>query len=235
MRRSERDQARASAHGAVGQGVQALRQAILSQAREQARNELAAAQRMVESMRQRAAEEAHEASERILESARREIDRERHRLVAAAELEKHREMLRRREGHVAQVFAQVKPRLRALAESAEYGGLLRTLICEAIAALGTEGGDLVVSANERDIALLEEGLLSEIASRVGEACGLDAEVSLRLGSPLPGVDGGVLVERADGRLRYDNTFAGRFGRSESSLRAAVYEILSQDQENAHGQ
>jgi V/A-type H+-transporting ATPase subunit E len=200
------------------QGVDALRQAILNQARGQARDLLRAAQAVVESVREQAEEEAASTKQEILDRARRETALEKQRHIAAARLEVHRNLLTQREEQIAGVFSAAREQLAELRRSDDYAGVLHCLIVEAAGELG--GGELVVSAAEPETRLLEEAFLAEIAQD------LEPETTLRPGEVLQDTGGGVLVETADGRLRYDNTFNGRFARSQDQLRSEVYRILT---------
>jgi V/A-type H+-transporting ATPase subunit E len=200
------------------QGVDALRQAILNQARSQARDLLRSAQAVVQSVRQQAEEEAETTRQEIVGRARRETALEKQRLISAARLEVRRRLLAQREEHIATVLSAAREQLAELRRSPDYAGVLRHLIVEAASALG--GGELVASGGEPETALLKESLLAEIASE------LERETTLRRGELLRDTTGGILVERADGRMRYDNTFDGRLARSRDQLRSEVYRILT---------
>jgi V/A-type H+-transporting ATPase subunit E len=200
------------------QGVEALRQAILAQARGQAQDLLREAQREVEGLRQRAEEDAELIRREILETARLETSMDKQRRIAAARLEIHRHLLARREKHIADVFDTALKQLQELRHTKAYRNALRRLTAEAAAALA--GGELRVSANREDLALLDDVFLEQISQ------GLKPKTTLTRGEILREIDGGVIVETPDGRIRYDNTFSGRLERMRGDLRTEVYRILT---------
>jgi V/A-type H+-transporting ATPase subunit E len=202
------------------QGVEALHAAILNQARRQARELLHEAQLEVEAIQHQAEQEAEAIGQEILARARRETALEKQRRVAAARLEFHRKQLIRREEQIAAVFAEAGKRLEGLHHSPIYPEILRRLIIQAAAALGR--GELIVSANREDAHLLNDDFLAGMARE------LEQGTTLVPGDRFLDADAGIVVERANGRVRYDNTFSGRLERSRDLLRAAAYRILTGD-------
>jgi len=203
----------------IADGIRALRQEILSKARKQAEDLLEEAKEEAEVARQEAEKEAQSIKARILGEARKEAALDRRRTISAARLEAQRTLLAKREEIISQVFAQARQRLAKLRHSDAYPDVLQRLIAEAAASLG--GGDLVVWANAEDMALLDDKFLTKVTRDLGPGTKLK-----RGGHPID-IDGGVIVECADGHMRYDNSFAARLERFRDELRNEVYHILTE--------
>jgi V/A-type H+-transporting ATPase subunit E len=200
------------------QAIDALRQAILNQARQQARQLLREAQSEVQGVERRAREKAEEIRQEILVQGRHETTLEKQRQISAARLEVHREELSRREDQITGVFAAANERLEQVRHSDAYPQILQRLTVEAAAALG--GGELRVAANREDAELLTGGFLARAARE------LEEESSLTRRPGFLEARAGVLVETADGHMRFDNTFDARLDRFRDQLRARVYGILT---------
>ena len=201
----------------IAEGIRALRREILSKARRQAEALIEEAKEEGEVARRQAEEKAQAIREEILREAQEEAASIKQRIVSTAQLEAQRMLLAKREELISQVFAEARKRLAELRRSDAYPHILRRLILEAAAGLG--GGELIVWANEEDMALLSDDFLAQVAQR------LDPETTLRRGESPVDIDGGVIVERADGRMRFDNSFAARLERLRDELRSQVYRIL----------
>jgi V/A-type H+-transporting ATPase subunit E len=202
----------------VAEGIRALRREILSKAQSQAEDLTEEAKKEKEAARQQAEEKAQAIKEEILHSVQEEAASTKQQGVSAARLEAQRMLLARREELISQVFAEAQKRLTELRRSDAYPNVLRRLAVEAATGLG--GGNLIVWANKEDTALLSDECLAQVAQ------GLDRETTLRRGESSVEIDGGVIVERADGHMRYDNSFAARLERSKDELRSEVYHVLT---------
>jgi len=201
----------------AAEGIRALRREILSKARRQAEVLIEEAKEEGEVARRQAEEKAQAIREEILREAQEEAASIKQRIVSTAQLEAQRMLLAKREELISQVFAEAQKRLAELRRSDAYPDVLRRLILEAAAGLGN--GELIVWANEEDMAMLNDDFLTRVARE------LDPETRLRRGDSPVDIDGGVIVERADGRMRYDNSFGARLERLKDELRSQVYRIL----------
>ncbi|HEU17467.1 MAG TPA: hypothetical protein ENO06_01905, partial [Methanolinea sp.] len=107
-------------------------------------------------------------------------------------------------------------RITALSGSPEYPEILKYLIQDGIEKIGA--GDLTISANSRDIPVLESILAK------------DSETNVRMsGEPIP-TCGGVLLKTGSGTRRVDNTFEARLERMRRDLIFEVAGILSGERE-----
>jgi V/A-type H+-transporting ATPase subunit E len=198
----------------VEEGIQGLSRAVLAEARTEAERLLADARTKVEAIHQQAQEQAEAEGREILERARAEAASIRSQCIAAAELEARTQRLERREKLLDSVFDAVQQRLPAVQQWTDYSRIVRQLAEEAVAHLGASS--IRIRGDERAQAILEDGVLAEIASQ--------AKAELQLGERLQ-KGTGVVAETADGHRRYDNTLEARLSRLRTALRAPVFHLL----------
>jgi vacuolar-type H+-ATPase subunit E/Vma4 len=205
---------------AAREGLDALAEEILDEARQRAEGlTKGAEERAAATMRQ--AREAATAQRRAAAAeAEREAARYRARVRSAAHLEARRRLLAKREEVIVRALAMAHQRLLTALTAEERRTALEKAIVEAATALG--GGRLTVRANPQDTEALTPALLQELQSRL-ESAGVSAE--LVVGTPAE-IGGGAIVSTEEGRAVYDNSFEGRLERQQWELRNAVWEALS---------
>jgi vacuolar-type H+-ATPase subunit E/Vma4 len=171
---------------------------ILARVREEADRRLheAEARRQEELARTRTAVEAQARLD-----ARNRIDR--------AELEGKRKISQTKETFLNEVFGQAQARLQTWRETPDYRDWLRRTLLATLPQL--EGEQFRVMAHPEEEKWLTTDLLQEVSQ--AQACQLDFAAD----PDLP--PGGFVVVRADGRVRFDQTFAGIIDRQRESLRA----------------
>jgi V/A-type H+-transporting ATPase subunit E len=173
---------------------------ILTQGREEADRRLKEAEARRQEVLARTRAEV-EAQAKL--SARNLIDR--------AELEGKRQVSQTKETFLTEVFDQARARLQAFRDSADYQNWLRTTLLGALQQL--EGREFRVLAHPEEAKWLTPDLFQEVNQARG--CRLD----LAADPDLP--PGGFVVARADGRVRFDQTFAGIIDRNRETLRAEI--------------
>ena len=134
-------------------------------------------------------------------SARNRIDR--------AELEGKRRVSQTKETFLTEVFSQAQAGLQAFRESAGYRDWLRATLLGALQQL--EGERFRVVANPEEEKWLYPDLLEEVSQARG------CHLAFAADQDLP--PGGFVVLRADGRVRFDQTFQGIIDRQRETLRA----------------
>jgi vacuolar-type H+-ATPase subunit E/Vma4 len=171
---------------------------ILARAREEADRRLheAEAHRQEELARTRTAVEAQARLD-----ARNRIDR--------AELEGKRKFSQTKETFVNEVFGQAQARLQAWRDTPDYRDWLRRTLLATLPQL--EGEQFRVMANPEEEKWLTTDLLQEVGQ--ARAC----QLAFAADPDLP--PGGFVVVQADGRVRFDQTFAGIIDRQRETLRA----------------
>lgn len=197
------------------QALQEAIGAILDEARKKAAQIIADAEAQAIALSQQEDAQTAASCEAILERARQEARALQDQAVAAARLEAQALHLKRREQLFERVFTLARERLASITRRPDYGDVARRLVREAVARL--DAAELVVRADAQTRLVLDDETLAELGGALN--------VRLRAGEPLTnGV--GVIVETADGRRRYDNTFEARLAHLQNSLRPSVYQILT---------
>ena len=135
--------------------------------------------------------------------ARSRIDR--------AELESKRRISQTKETALADIFAQAQDRLQAFRETPGYRDWLRQALTGVLQQL--EGDQFQVLANPAEAPWLTPDLLQEVST--DRAC----QLTFAEDPELPA--GGFMVVRADGRVRFDQTFEGIMARQREALRAEI--------------
>jgi V/A-type H+-transporting ATPase subunit E len=197
--------------------LRAFSEAVQGKAQADADRVLAGADAQADDIRRRSRAAAEAEREAILARARNKAERIRDQAVAAARLQGEMRKLAGREQVLAEAFAAARPRLAGVGRRADYDRVLRTLLRDALAALGAEAA--VIRADPQARTILAAGPLADLSR--------EANVRLTLGPELPHGTG-VIVETADGRRRYDNTLETRLERMQDRLRARVFQLLAGD-------
>jgi V/A-type H+-transporting ATPase subunit E len=135
--------------------------------------------------------------------ARSRIDR--------AELESKRRLSQTKEAALNEIFAQAQDRLQAFRQTPDYRDWLRRSLMGALQQL--EGDHFQVLANPEEERWLPPDLLQEVSA--ARSCHL----TLTAAPDLP--PGGFVLVRADGRVRFDQTFQGIIARERETLRAEI--------------
>lgn len=198
----------------VEERLQALSRAVLSEARAEAKQILADAEIKADAVRQHATEQAAAEREESLDRARQEAEHIRSQAIAAAQLRARTLRLERREKLLDSAFDTARQRLPSVQQWTDYDQIVRQLIREAAAHLGTDA--VRIRADEQTQKLLAKDFLAELSKELG--------VPLQLGAALEHGTG-VIVETVDGRRQYDNTLQARLRRQQDELRSPVYRLL----------
>jgi vacuolar-type H+-ATPase subunit E/Vma4 len=201
----------------VDENIDALSRAVLSEARNQAEVILAGAREKADAIREQARQQAAAERKEILELAAQEAERVRGQAVAAAQLKARTYHLEQREKLLDSVFDEARRQLPSIQQWKDYDQIAVNLLREALSHLGVN--KVRVHADETTRKLLSDQVLATISSEL--------EVQILFGSTL-NQDIGVIVERVDGHLQFDNTLGTRLSRIQNILRARVYHLLTGD-------
>jgi vacuolar-type H+-ATPase subunit E/Vma4 len=189
--------------------VELLCQAISHQAEDEADKIMARARE--EADRRRHEAEAHRQEElartRTAVEAQARLDARN--LIDRAELEGKRQASQTKETLVNEVFGQAQARLQAFRETPDYRDWLRRTLLATLPQL--EGEQFRVMAHPEEEKWLTPGLLQEVGQ--AQAC----QLAFAADPDLP--PGGFVLIQADGRVRFDQTFAGIMDRQREALRA----------------
>jgi vacuolar-type H+-ATPase subunit E/Vma4 len=145
-------------------------------------------------------------------AAARRMARER---LAEEDWADRRAALEVREHWTAHVAAEGDRRIGALPAADRRTGLLR-LACHAAGRIAGDHVQILVSPS--DAALADPAWQAEFAAATGKTMAIRPDAS---------VAGGCIVRSADGRTQYDNTFAARARRFQSTWRPALGRLFDQ--------
>jgi V/A-type H+/Na+-transporting ATPase subunit E len=193
--------------------IEMLERAILTEARDEADQIKAEAQTKVEAIRKRAQEQAEGERKSILDNAQRDAERLRGQAVATAQLKARSQELAYREQLLDRVFKAAKEKLSDIQKRPDYDQIAAGLLREALSQLRVSKATVRMDGITRKS--LKQNTLDEISKELNAEFKLDA---LEDGT-------GIVVEAADGKLRYDNTLETRLDRLQGALRSSVYKVL----------
>lgn len=199
-------------------GAQLIADDILKEAKEKAAGIIRAAKKEARTLLDAARFGAKKEEERETKEARARGKHVYDGVLAEGRMRAKREMLRKREDIINEVFREVEKKLRAHASSKKYEKDIVRIVAAACKKLGSD--DVVIRANRRDLKLLE-GSKDQIAHELGEG---KKTVKVSLGEPIQTI-GGVKVGTSDGRVEIDETFEGRMRREFEGLRVKVAKVL----------
>lgn len=185
---------------------------ILKDAQTKAERILKRAERDARKITETATNEAAAAAERVLELARQRAERTAQNILATVDIEARRLLLAAQEAELDKLFEAARQRLAAR-EGYDYPAVLAALAAQAIRAMGAD--PVVLELAEADRALATDAWLADVRRRVGR------DVAIAISQDSSGIDGGVVVRSADGRLVYDNSFSARLRRLRPELRREV--------------
>ena len=192
-----------------------LREEILADATRKARRATERAERDAAKARQSAEAENERLREQLLDESGRRADEQATAVLASIDHERRRRWLLNREQVLDAMSIQALTQI-AMLPAGERRESLRQLLREALDAVRDPA--VVIHAPPAAAAILEDGLAAAVAR---ELFGDSAAVTV----VDDGVADGLTVVAADGRRRYDNTYAERLRRSSPDLRVRALTIL----------
>ena len=197
------------------QDIEMLERAILTEVNDEAEQVKAEAKEKADAIRKRAQEQAETERKAILDRAREEAERLRGQSVATAQLKARSTQLTHREQLLERVFKAAKEKLTEVQNRPDYEEIAAMLLHEALTQLRVNKAE--VRADEATLKALKKSALQDISKELnGEFKAGDV---LEEGT-------GVVVDAADGKLHYDNTFETRLRRLQGTLRSTVYQVLT---------
>lgn len=199
-------------------GAQLIADDILKEARGKAAGIVRAAKEEARTLLDAARFSAKEEEEREIKEARAHGKHVYEGVLAEGRMRAKRELLKKREELISEMFKEAKEKLRAHTFSKKYEKDIVRIAAAACKKLGSD--NVVIRANRRDLKFLE-GFKEQIAGELGEG---KKRVNVLLGEPIQTV-GGVKVGTPDGKVEIDETFEGRMRREFEGLRIKVAKVL----------
>lgn len=172
-------------------------QEVLDRAKEQAKQ-----------IKEEAEEEAKKLKQAEIEKAKAIIESEAAKIINAARLAAKKEIIRAKEEAVKKAVEKALEEIGKFRKSKEYPEVFRHLLEEALEGIS---GKVVVRVHPDDVKMAEK-LLSEMQ--------VDGEVK-----GYPAIDGGVVVDSAEGSITITNTFQSRLKKAAQVYKSEVTRII----------
>jgi V/A-type H+-transporting ATPase subunit E len=202
----------------AGKGVRLIVEDILEEASEKAAEVVRAAKKETKTILDAARFRAKEDEEREIRRARAQGGQIYDEILAGGRMRAKREVLKRREELINEVFKEVEKKLHAYVTSKKYEDDIVRITINACKKLGSESP--IIYANRRDLKLLEKSK-DKITHGLE---GREKPANISFGEPIQAV-GGVKVGTPDHQVEIDETFDGRMKREFEALRVKVAKIL----------
>jgi len=183
---------------------------IIKEAENQAAEKRKYAEKKVESLLNDARKKAEEQAE----TARKKI-------ISAAEREVKRCSMRVKDAVMQKIMDRAEKKLSSMTGDENYRSVLVNWITEAAVGLGVESAR--ISASEKERALINDHMLSEVARRIQKQTGRQTSLTLSDAKPLQSQ--GVVLTAADGRTAFNNQVRTRVLRKQREIRTLIYNTL----------
>ena len=190
-----------------------LAEEILSEAKREAQNILKAAEKERKTVLDGAKISSKERELRILKNIETEGEKLRDQILAEGRMKAKRELLRKREDLIEEVFREIRRVIKKYTSTKKYESDLIKIIQAACA--GLDSSEVLLRANRKDLKILENKLKT-ISEKTGK--------SVTLGKPIV-VLGGVRAETSDGRVVVDETLDSKLERNKEKLRVEIAKAL----------
>ncbi|MBI5253917.1 MAG: hypothetical protein HY930_05935 [Euryarchaeota archaeon] len=178
--------------------------AVLKEARNRA-------EEIIKEARSRAKNEEEE----ILQKGGREAELVKQRIIADARLRARKRKLDVKEAAIQAAFSEAEKEIQKVGTTAKYPSILKRMIKEAAASIGSDNIEIV--AREADRKILTRDFLKALSKEFG--------ANILLAPQTIKTRGGAIVRIKDGKIEADNTFETRMSRMRDSLRSHIAKIL----------
>jgi V/A-type H+-transporting ATPase subunit E len=204
------------------QGLDKIIQKILGSAEKESERILSEAKKEFNEKLASTRKEAEQKGNAIIERGKREATMIEQRTLAGARIKSKQMKLNLQEKLIKEIFSVATQELTNLRKDKKaYGEAMKALIKEAGIAVG--GGDLEAQVRKEDQNIFSGQEVQQLAEGISRSTGERSTLSV---SPTSiSTMGGVIVQRANGSVKSDNTFEARLKRMEEDLRRKVATIL----------
>jgi len=186
---------------------------IIAEAEKKTAEKKLYAEKKIESIlndaRQKAAEQAEEAKKKI---------------ISAAEIEAKRRSMYARDAVMRDILDLAEEKLDAMTDNADYVTVLAGWITEA--AIGLDAESARVNASKKELALIDQKMLSRISEYLLAQTG--KKVTLTMSDKQPLNSQGVVLTADDGRTAFNNQVRTRMQRKQREIRMEIYNALFSD-------
>lgn len=153
--------------------------------------------------------------EEITQKGGREAELLKQRIIADARLRARKQKLDVKEAAIEAAFSEAEKEIQKVSATAKYPSILKRMIKEAVASIGSENVEIL--AREADRKILTQDFLKALSKEL--------EANILLAPQTIETGGGAIVRIKDGKVEADNTFETRMSRMRDSLRSHIAKIL----------
>jgi vacuolar-type H+-ATPase subunit E/Vma4 len=156
--------------------------------------------------------------------AQRQAEAIKAKVLSGVELELKRHSMSVRSALVQDVMSRIEDKLASMAGDENYRSILINWIAEAFIGLGAEAAQINASQKER--ALIDDRLLSEVKEKIHMQTNEQAQLILSDAGPLKSQ--GVVLTAADGRTAFNNQVKTRMLRKQREIQMLIYNAVFTD-------
>jgi vacuolar-type H+-ATPase subunit E/Vma4 len=189
-------------------------QLIIKEAQELAAEKRKFTEKKIESV----LNEAHNEAQQQAQVAKRKI-------ISGLQIELKRRSMHIRETVMRQIQDEVEKKLDAMTGNANYRSILIDWIIEAAVGLGTEFAQ--INASEKELAFINDQLISEVSEKIRTKTG--RQITLQLSQEPALKFQGIVLTAADGHTAFNNQVRTRILRKEREIRMTIYNTLFVDE------
>jgi len=194
-----------------------LEEEILADARRRADRIIKRAKREAEKIAEQGEKAAQEEAKRIIARFAERAERMAAVARASVDIEIEKKRLARQEQAIQSIFEEA---MKKLGDKRSYDYKTAVINLASYAIRKMAGNDLTIRLDKSDKTFADNSLVDAIKERVKEKA-----INLKVSSSASSIGAGVLVESADGRQLYDNSFEKRLKRLREPLRKKVADII----------
>ncbi len=166
--------------------------------------------------------------EALLNNARSEAQRQaeavERKMLSAVDLELKRHSMSVRSALMQDIMNRVENKLASMTGDENYRSVLINWIAEAFIGLGAEAAQ--INASEKERALINEPLLSEVKEKIHMQTNKQAQLKLSDAEPLKSQ--GVVLNAGDGRTAFNNQVKTRRLRNQREIQMLIYNAVLAD-------
>lgn len=157
--------------------------------------------------------------------AAQQADKVKKKMASSVELELKRRSLNVRGEVMRDIMSKVQDKFVSLVDNKDYRAILAGWIAEA--AIGLDAPSASINASEKELALIDDLMISNVCKKVREKTGM--QVTLQISHEPPLKNQGVVLTAEDGRTAFNNQVKTRMLRKEREIRMAIYNTLFTDE------
>jgi len=157
--------------------------------------------------------------------AQKQADAVKSKMLSSVELELKRHSMSVHSDLIRDVMNRVEKKLNSMVDDENYRSVLINWIVEAFVGLGVEAAE--INATQKERALIDDRLLSEVKEKIRTQTNKQAQLKLSDAEPLKSQ--GIVLTAADGRTAFNNQVRTRLMRKQREIQTLIYNTVLADE------